>query len=98
MSYAAQTTSQPNGAATGTFKPQGFDLGDLVNIVAPIVLSTLSANPQLAPQFSIGAGININPFSATPGPLKPQDVDWSDVAHVVGGILSALCARPQLME
>ena len=95
-----QTTSQSNGAA-GAFQPQGIDIGDIVKAVLPVVLSTLSANPQMAPQFSIGGGININPFSAAPGALKPQGIDIGDIVKavvpaLVPVLLNAFSASPQM--
>jgi hypothetical protein len=85
-----------NGAASGIFQPQGLDWGDVVKIILPAVLSTLSTSPQLAPQFKIGGGISIDPFSAQPGSLKPQDI-WGDLAKAVGGVLlSTLSTSPQL--
>lgn len=84
-----------NGAAAGNVQPQGLDWGELVKTIVPVVLSTLSANPQLAPQFKIGGGISIDPFSAQPGALKPQDI-WGDLVKViVPTVLSALSAMPQ---
>ena len=85
-----------NGAAAGIFQPQGLDWGELVKTIGGVVLSTLSANPQLVPQLKIGGGINIDPFSAQPGTLKPQDI-WGDLIKVVvPTVLSALSANPQL--
>jgi hypothetical protein len=95
--------------------PQGFDLGqvlgDVVRTAIPIVLSTLSASPQmkpqsagpLSPQFSIGGGLTVNPFNASPqgAQLSPQGFDLgqvlSDVVRTaIPIVLSALSASPQV--
>jgi hypothetical protein len=92
--------------SSGSASPLGFDLGDLVNTVVPIVLSTLSANPQVSPQgfgFQVqtpfgGLGLGVN--SAQPQ-IRPQGFDLGGLLQqivpiVVKTAVSALSATPQV--
>ena len=78
--------------------PQGFDIADIIKTVVPIVLSTLSAGPQMSPQMSISGGLSFKPFSSAPssGSVSPQGLDIGDILkQVLPIVLSTLSAGPQ---
>ncbi|NEI38965.1 hypothetical protein GR204_34400 [Rhizobium leguminosarum] len=90
----------PMSSGPGSLAPQGFDFGGLVKAIVPIVVSLLSANPQMGaqgvqPQFSIGGGFTVNPFSSGPGALAPQGFDFGGLIRtIVPIVLSVLSAMP----
>jgi hypothetical protein len=88
----------PMNGNSAQINPQGLDISDIIKAVLPIVMTTLSASPQVSPQMSIGGGLTFNPFSAAPSSasLSPQGFDIGEILkHVLPVVLSTLSASPQ---